>query len=148
MGRSFLRDQGLSQDGSDSIYCAPFGEWGENYLAGARRAGATFYRGTIATNPAQPSYPGRGDSLGGLDPYPCFAIVASTTPAQIIEHLRRCFEAGRSTILLFHEVTPTVVNPNIDYLESNFGEVVRYLDVNRARYRGVTLPEYVYALRS
>jgi peptidoglycan/xylan/chitin deacetylase (PgdA/CDA1 family) len=147
-GAQFLRDNGLSENGSDSIYCAPFGEWGENYLEGARRAGATFFRGTIATNPAQPSYPGRGDSLQGLDPHPCFAIVASTTLAQIIDHLQRCFEAGRSTILLFHAVTPTIANANIDYLESNFRQVVNYLSSNRARYRAVTLPEYVYALKS
>lgn len=150
--RDYMIAQGWTRDDEHLIYCSPYGEFTENYLTAAKNAGCTFFRGTMATNNAQLTYPNMGDewleAVGDvLRPWPCFAGANTWTVQNYIDHINRNLAAGRHTILLFHSIV-TTASAAIEWSTANFTDLMEYLFKLKPMMDFPTLPQFVKGLQA
>jgi hypothetical protein len=147
-GRNALTSNGLARGGSENIFCAPYGEWSDNYLAAALAEGVTFYRGTTSdgTSTTDPPHcPGFISSA--LRPYQCLVVSNATTTTQINAHITKCASAGRCCIILFHHII-TPADTTIKFTPANFTIVIGHAYAKSGLIKWVNMVDFVNNLKN
>jgi peptidoglycan/xylan/chitin deacetylase (PgdA/CDA1 family) len=125
-GQQALVDNGLSTNNSHLIYCSPFGEWSDSYLAGAQQAGCTHFRaginfGITAAEMLQ------SDTLdAAFRPVPTIVPINTSTLATMKTIVDRAIGAGRHIIITMHHITDSPAS-SIEWSTSNFQALIRHI---------------------
>lgn len=118
--RDSLIANGLANGISEHLFCAPYGEYGTNYRAGAVASGCLAFRGTVGDATANTPRVAESDCL--YDPLvqiPTTYVTRTQTPASILDDVDSLIDKGGLHIPLFHH-TPEVASVDIEYQLSNF----------------------------
>lgn len=124
--QEILKGRGYTRDEEHLCFCAPYGEWSDNYLAAAVQSGCTMFRTTLHTNSTLPTDPLSGDQQSSLFPVGIMGIINTWPVATILTNMRAHAMGGRTSCgILFHTIaTPadTAVKTTIADFEAIISE--------------------------
>lgn len=147
-GGDAIVDNGLSVNDSHLAFCAPYGEWADNYLAAAAQYGATCFRAGLnfASSGAEML---QGDTLDAtLRPLPTVVPINTSTVATLIAIADRAIASGRHIVFVFHHIVDSSADSNIKFLTADFGTFVKHLWKRRAACDCVNLSTWLERVSS
>lgn len=99
-----IRSNRLSANGSDKIFCPPYGEFGTNYWAAAVQDGCTLWRGLGATDTTLAHWGGGTRILVGPRYVRCLWTINTTTTAAIMAFVDSAISEGAPIIIAYHHI--------------------------------------------
>jgi peptidoglycan/xylan/chitin deacetylase (PgdA/CDA1 family) len=138
--RDYLAGQGWTRDDEHLMFCSPYGEYSLNYVQAAVEAECKMFRGLFGTNTTTPSVPSNGTRMMDNIMFSCFQVQSATSTANILSWVRQVISAGRTGILLFHDVVDSSAT-GVSCLTSDFTTVMNAIARYKALCDFVTLPQ-------
>lgn len=128
-----------------AMFCAPYGEWSERYIAALQESGVKASRSIVSG-----SGPGYWRHTGSrLDnPYlmPSFCVATNQSPTDVLAFVDEGIAAAQSMIITFHDIRPTAT-ATTDYPLANFQAIMDGLNSRMGQAEFVTMPQFVKQLR-
>lgn len=121
-----------------TMFCAPYGEWSDNYLLALKNLGVVCSR-TIISGGGIGYQRFTGCRIDNPLLLAAWSVTKDQTPAQILGYVDSGIASGQSMILVFHDIRASA-NVAIDYRLDSFSTIVQGLKARSNQIDCVTMP--------